>query len=111
MGYGIIDGKRMTDEEFEQHQQRDEEAKERIRQEISARVKKLHEDYAALNRLLEQHPEIGQQGTDKETRDQESYRKLRRSLQLADQAPRCRWVKQDGRCCGSPRMREHIYCF
>ena len=26
-------------------------------------------------------------------------------------APRCQWVKQDGTTCGSPQMKQHIYCF
>lgn len=32
-------------------------------------------------------------------------------LDLADAAPRCRWVRQDGTTCGSPQMKRHIYCF
>jgi hypothetical protein len=111
MGYWMIDGKQMTDEEHERNEQQEAEARESVRLEIAARTKQLREDYEALNRLLEEHPEIERQSTDKETRDRESYKKLRRSLGLADQAPRCRWVKQDGRCCGSPQMRQHIYCY
>ena len=30
---------------------------------------------------------------------------------MADMAPRCRWVKQDGTSCRSPQMKQHIYCF
>jgi hypothetical protein len=32
-------------------------------------------------------------------------------LELADATPRCRWVRQDGTACGSPQMKNHIYCF
>src|SRR5262249_34917475 len=41
----------------------------------------------------------------------EIYQRLRRNLEQADAAPRCRWVKQDGTTCGSPQMRKHIYCY
>ena len=30
---------------------------------------------------------------------------------MADMAPRCQWVKQDGTACRSPQMKQHIYCF
>src|SRR5438270_1656656 len=30
---------------------------------------------------------------------------------MADMAPRCRWVRQDGTSCRSPQMKQHIYCF
>ncbi|HEX3156842.1 MAG TPA: hypothetical protein VHV32_19590 [Candidatus Angelobacter sp.] len=32
-------------------------------------------------------------------------------MKMADMAPRCQWVKQDGTSCGSPQMKRHIYCF
>jgi hypothetical protein len=37
--------------------------------------------------------------------------RLKARLELADEAPRCRWVKQDGTACRSPQMKKHIYCF
>ena len=30
---------------------------------------------------------------------------------MADMAPRCQWVRQDGTSCRSPQMKQHIYCF
>jgi len=39
------------------------------------------------------------------------YQKLKQRLKLADMAPRCRWVRQDGTSCRSPQMKQHIYCF
>jgi hypothetical protein len=32
-------------------------------------------------------------------------------LKMADMAPRCQWVRQDGTSCWSPQMKRHIYCF
>jgi hypothetical protein len=40
------------------------------------------------------------------------YERIRReSLALADAAPRCRWVKQDGTLCRCPQMKNDVYCF
>src|SRR5262249_57728958 len=36
---------------------------------------------------------------------------VRGGVGWADEAPRCRWVRQDGTTCGSPQMKRHIYCF
>jgi hypothetical protein len=41
----------------------------------------------------------------------DAYVRLKARLELADAAPRCRWVRQDGTACGSPQMKKHIYCF
>jgi hypothetical protein len=41
----------------------------------------------------------------------DAYLRLKARLQLADAAPRCRWVRQDGTSCESPQMKKHIYCF
>ena len=41
----------------------------------------------------------------------EAYLRLKARLALAEAAPRCRWVRQDGTTCGSPQMKRHIYCF
>src|SRR5262249_23645955 len=61
--------------------------------------------------LLERNPEVARQVTDKTAADEEVYRKLRRNLERAEMAPRCRWIKQDGTACRAPQMRRHIYCY
>ncbi len=48
------------------------------------------------------------EGTAKEDK---VYQKLKQRLKMADMAPRCQWVRQDGTSCGSPQMKQHIYCF
>ena len=111
MGYWIIDGKQMTNAEYEDHQRQQIEAREQVRREATALMGKLGQTYEALTRLLEQNPEVGRQVTDRTAAEEEIYRKLRRSLEHADMAPRCRWVRQDGTACGSPQMRKHIYCY
>ncbi len=111
MGYWIVDGKQMTNEEYEEYKRQQEQAKERVRREAASLMNKLGQTYEALTRLLEQNPEVGLQVTDRTEADEEIYRKLRQNLTRADEAPRCRWVRQDGTTCGSPQIRRHIYCY
>ncbi|HEY7403107.1 MAG TPA: hypothetical protein VIB39_06270 [Candidatus Angelobacter sp.] len=111
MGYWIVDGKQMTNEEYEEHKRQEEQAKERVRREAASLMNRLGQTYEALTSLLEQNSEVGLQVTDRTEADEEIYRKLRQNLTRADEAPRCRWVKQDGTTCGSPQIRRHIYCY
>jgi hypothetical protein len=110
MNHWIMNGRQMTDAEYEEHQKQQMEGRERVRREAEALIKKLGQTYDELTRLLGQNPEVARQVTDKSAADEEVYRKLRRNLERADCAPRCRWVKQDGTSCRSPQMRKHIYC-
>ena len=110
-GYWIVDGKQITDAEYKELKRKEQEAMERVQREAAALVKTLGQAYEALTSLMEQNPEVGRQVTDKTAADEEIYRKLRQSLERADKAPRCRWVRQDGTSCGSPHMRKHIYCY
>jgi len=111
MGYWIVDGKQMTDAEYEQQQEQQREAKERVRREAEALIRSLGQAYEELTSLLERNPEVARQVTDKTAADEEVYRKLRQNLERAEMAPRCRWIKQDGTACRSPQMRKHIYCY
>jgi hypothetical protein len=49
--------------------------------------------------------------TEGEAKEDKVYQKLKQRLKMADMAPRCRWVRQDGTSCRSPQMKQHIYCF
>ena len=44
-------------------------------------------------------------------KEEKVYQKLKQRLKMADMAPRCQWVRQDGTSCRSPQMKQHIYCF
>ena len=107
----IIDGKEMTDEEYEEYERQEELAKERVRQEAATLMSQLGQTYKALTRLLEENREVDREVTDQTEADEEIYRKLRQNLTRANDAPRCRWVRQDGTTCGSPQMRRHVYCY
>jgi hypothetical protein len=72
---------------------------------------KLAQTYEELSRLLERNPGMKRQMTEGPAKEDRVYQKLKQRLKMADMAPRCQWVRQDGTSCGSPQMKQHIYCF
>jgi hypothetical protein len=84
---------------------------ERVQQRAEALALKLAQTYEELTRLLERNPGMKRQFTEGESREDKVYQKLKQRLKMADMAPRCQWVRQDGTSCGSPQMKQHIYCF
>jgi len=111
MAQWIVNGKQLNDKEYEEFQRQQQEEQDRKRLRAEELVQKLGQTYDELTRLLEQNPEVGRQVTDTTVKHEEVYRRLKQRLELADATPRCRWVRQDGTTCGSPQMRQHIYCF
>jgi hypothetical protein len=110
--YWIIDGKRISNEEYMEIIRRQEAAREQARQQAAALMKRLSDSYTELAQFMEQNPGIVQRvDSDPEQMQQTIYQKLRQNLQAANQAPRCQWIKDDGIVCGSPRMRKSDYCF
>ncbi|HEY2171983.1 MAG TPA: hypothetical protein VGJ30_20335 [Candidatus Angelobacter sp.] len=101
----------MTTTEQEDHQQRDLEQQEGIQDRAQALALKLARTYEELTRLLERNPAMKRQITEGESREDKVYQKLKQRLKMADMAPRCQWVRQDGTSCRSPQMKQHIYCF
>ncbi len=89
----------------------DTESTERVKQRAEALLKKIGEACDELERLAEDNPELVGRVTYGAEEHKEAYLRLKARLALADQAPRCRWVRQDGTTCGSPQMKKHIYCF
>jgi hypothetical protein len=84
---------------------------ERVTQRAEALAHKLAQTYEELTRLLERNPGVKRQMTEGDAKEDKVYQKLKQRLRLADMAPRCQWVRQDGTSCGSPQMKQHIYCF
>src|SRR6476469_2673530 len=78
---------------------------------VQALAHKLAQTYEELSRLLERNPGMKRQMTEGDAREDKVYQKLKQRLKMADMAPRCQWVRQDGTSCGSPQMKQHIYCF
>ncbi len=111
MAQGTMNGKPFTTNEHEAHQQREVEQHEGVQERASALALKLAQTYEELTRLLERNPRVKRQITEGTTREDKVYQKLKQRLKLADMAPRCQWVRQDGTSCRSPQMKQHIYCF
>ena len=107
----VVNGKRLTNKELEEHQRQQMEQEERIRQRAEALVRRIGETCNELERLAEENPELVGRVTRGAEEHKEAYLRLKARLELADAAPRCRWVRTDGTTCGSPQMKRHIYCF
>jgi hypothetical protein len=126
MPCGIVNGKQLTDKENQEYQQQETtppsqeqarrgprglEQQEEVQQRAKALALKLAQTYEELTRLLERNPGVKRQITEGPAKENKVYQKLKQRLKLADMAPRCRWVRQDGTSCRSPQMKQHIYCF
>ena len=88
-----------------------EKNKTLTQQRAEALVRRIGEACDELERLAEENPELVGRVTHGAEEHKEAYLRLKARLSLADAAPRCRWVRQDGTTCGSPQMKRHIYCF
>jgi transposase-like protein len=122
MPCGTVNGKPLTDKEDQEYQQettppsqeqarREEHEQEGIRDRAQALALKLAQTYEELTRLLERNPGVKRRITEGAAKEDRVYQKLKQRLKLADMAPRCQWVRQDGTSCRSPQMKQHIYCF
>jgi hypothetical protein len=111
-GGSRMNGKQVSGNEHEELLKREELAQEQVRGRAEALAQRLAETYTELTKLMRENPGLRREAeTPDEVRQQAIYQKLHTNLQHAKLAPRCRWVKQDGTSCGSPQMRNHIYCY
>jgi hypothetical protein len=111
MAYGTVNSKPLTTNEHEDYQRQELEEHEKVKDRAEALAHKLTQTYEELTRLLERNPGVKRQITEGSAKEDKVYQKLKQRLKLADMAPRCRWVRQDGTSCRSPQMKQHIYCF
>jgi hypothetical protein len=111
MSYWIVDGQKLTNEQYEELERQKQLEKKNIQLESERLSRQLSQAYAALKEHLEQNPEVSQEITDEQEVEQQIYYNLCQNLQQADAAPRCGWIREDGTTCKSPRMRNDIYCY
>src|SRR6476620_6779111 len=111
MACGTVNGKPSTTNEHEDYQRQQLEQKDQVKERAEALALKLARTYEELTRLLAQNPAMKRQITEGEAKEDKVYQKLKQRLKMADMAPRCQWVRQDGTSCRSPQMKQHIYCF
>src|SRR5579871_4077628 len=111
MTCGTVNSKPLTTTEHENHQRQELEQQEQVKERAEALAHKLAQTYEELTRLLERNPGMKREMTEGSTKEDKVYQKLKQRLKMADMAPRCQWVRQDGTSCRSPQMKQHIYCF
>jgi hypothetical protein len=111
MSHWIVDGQKLTNEQYEELKKQKRLEEKNIQQESERLSRQLSQAYAALKEHLERNPEISQEITDEHELEQQIYYNLRQNLHRADEAPRCGWMREDGTACKSPRMRKDIYCY
>src|SRR5215831_12013318 len=111
MSYWIVDGKQLTNEEYEELRRQKRLKRQKAREEEARLSRQLSDAYAALKEHLWRHKKTSQRITDERALEQKIYEKLQQNLERADEAPRCAAIKSDGTLCGSPKMNDHIYCF
>lgn len=111
MSYWIVDGQRLTNEQYEELQRQKRLEEQRIQEEAARLSRQLGEAYAALKNHLERNLNASHKITDERAIEQQIYYNLRQNLNRADAAPRCVWIREDGTVCKSPRMKNDIHCY
>ena len=111
MSYWIVDGQKLTDEQYEELELQKRLEKQRIQEESDRLGRQLSQAYAALKEHLGRHPDVGQKITDERALEQQIYYNLRQNLHRADAAPRCVWIHEGGTVCKSPRLKNDIHCY
>jgi hypothetical protein len=111
MSYWIVDGQKLTDEQYEELQLQKRLEKQRIQEESDRLSRQLSQAYAALKEHLGRHPDVSQKITDERALEQQIYYNLRQNLHRADAAPRCVWIHEGGTVCKSPRLKNDIHCY
>jgi hypothetical protein len=111
MSYWIVDGRELTDEQYEELERQEELEKQKAHEEGQRLRKQLGEAFAALRDHLERNPNEDQQITDERARDQQIYQNLWHNLEKADKAPPCSIIKEDGTSCRSPKLKDDICCY
>jgi hypothetical protein len=111
MTHWIVDGRRLTNEEYEELQRQKKLEMQRVREEEQRLTKHLGAAYAALKEHLRMNQGRDRQITGEQALDQQIYNNLWHNLEKANKAPRCLAIKADGTKCGGPKMKNHIYCY
>jgi hypothetical protein len=111
MSYWIVDGQRLTNEQYEELKKQKRLEEQKIQEEAARLSRQLGEAYAALKNHLERNPNASHKITDERALEQQIYYNLRQNLHKADKAPRCMWLREDGTVCKSPKMKNDIHCY
>jgi chromosome segregation ATPase len=96
MAHGTVNSKPSTTYEDENYQRQELDLLEQVNDRAQALAHKLAQTYEELTRLLERNPGMKREITEGSTKEDKVYQKLKQRLKMADMAPRCQWVRQDG---------------
>jgi hypothetical protein len=91
-------------------QAKERETKEWARSEAGQLLKKLGERFAEYRDCVAKVPELEQKGLEYDAINQKIFNKMKTTIARANNAPRCRYEKPDGRGCRAPRVRGKKYC-
>ena len=111
MSYWIVNGQKLTNEEYAEYKNQEELKKQRVEEETAQLTRNLGYAYEALRLHLHEHADKDRKITDERVLDHEIYRKLRNNLERANHAPRCSAIKEDGTRCAAPKLKSGIYCY
>ena len=111
MTYWIVDGRQLTEAEYNELQRQKRLEKQKVQEESNRLSRQLGAAYAALKEHLRRHEGASQQVTGDRAQDQHIYQTLRQNLERADEAPRCGEIKEDGTWCRSPRLKDRVHCY
>jgi hypothetical protein len=107
----IVNGKELSQEEYDEYRRQQVEEEQRTEEEIRRRINEVGEAFRACREFIEQHPEVHYNVKDAQAREHQLYQKLRQNLERAQTAPRCEKVREDGTVCGCPQMKGYRYCY
>ncbi len=95
-----------------EHNEREKEREKQAwaRTEAGQLLKKLGECFAEYRNCVEKEPELEQKGLEYDAINQKIFNKMKSTIERANNAPRCRYEKPDGRGCRAPRVRGKKYC-
>lgn len=95
-----------------EHNEREKErdSKEWARSEAGQLLKKLGECFTEYRDCVAKEPELEQKGLEYDSINQKIFNKMKSTIERANNAPRCRYEKPNGRECRAPRVRGKKYC-
>jgi hypothetical protein len=90
VSYWTIDGKRYSEEEYQELKKREEEEQRNEQEEASRLVKEAGEAFRRAQEFIQSRPQLVRQVGDAEAVEHELFEKLRKNLDRADEAPSAR---------------------
>jgi len=91
-----------------EHKDREREAWGKTR--AAQLLKQLGEVFEAYRECVGQDPQMQEKGLEFDEANQKIFNRMRITVERANNAPRCRYEKSNGKTCRAPRVRGKKYC-